>query len=144
MNNLFLAFAIKLTFITGVYGQTSLETQAILQSAFTTNLLHKVFTDEILEETSTLKMYSNNHFSGVTELTYRDTPIEVEMVQNSGTSEVSVDVTEFDVKFGRKAFLEFYYDQKRVRIKLKKVDNSWSVFSTEIKGKGVRLIDVEF
>ena len=144
MKNLFLTIIISFTFLISFGQISSTVTQTILQEAFSANLLKKIFTEEKLEECTPLMLYTNNHFSEKIELAYQNTSIKLETDPVTKNPISIINVTDFNIKNGTKAFLEFYFDQKRIRIKLKKVDNAWSVYSTAIKGAGIRLIDVEF
>ena len=126
--------------------QTNTGEQAILKSALEANLLKKVFASDENGELLPISVVSNNLITSVFKLEINGKPVEIikDLTLENNAGKPVVEIQQFEIKSNRKALLAFVYDEKRVRLKLKKSDGNWLVYSTTVKGPGVFLTDIEF
>lgn len=139
---IFCLFAIlKFTFVFSLSAQSP---QTILENALSSAALERIFDKDEEGKIRPLTLITNNHFRKNIQLQYQGDPITIESDIAPSSDHLYISVNRFEVKSSKRTHLEFYYDDKRVNIKLKNVGGEWMVYSTTVKGKKLFSVDLEF
>lgn len=112
---------------------TSIDIQEIFQEAFFTEELSDVFEKDSDGQLLPLTLVTNQLIAEDLDLKYDGKAINISTAKEYATT--VLELTGVKIK-AKKSILEFKYQNKTIKIRLKKDDNQWRAFSILIKSKG--------
>ena len=117
--------------------QTPTQTEAIIQKSLNLTQLSEMFQKSDSGEFLPLTVVTNGLFSENMNLTYEESPVEI-VRSNAGNNNLNqrvLNFTEMKMK-SRKSVLEFEFDDKKVKVKMKKRAGDWVYSFISVKGGG--------
>ena len=100
--------------------------------------LKEVFAKDEMNKMMPLTIVTNNHFSPFLDIDHNGKKVEIyEKKQEIDLiyDNQFVDVKKFKIR-GNVSILKFKYQNKKVKVKLRKIDGNWKYFSLTIRGGG--------
>lgn len=146
MKNVIIAFfTIALSFsISNIsYGQS--EDLAVIEKSINVKKLKKYLAKDEAGETLPMIIVSNDKFSNNLEIDFEGKKVNVFKHKNDIDliyDQAFIDVKKFKVR-GDVSTLKFNYQDYKVKIKFRKINNEWTYQSFNIKGNGSRYIHVD-
>ena len=146
MKNSIIAFLLISLFISIAnisFGQS--EDLAIIEKSINVEKLKKYLAKDEAGKALPMIIVSNDEFSNNLEIDFNGEKVNVfENLKDSDleNGEAFIDVTKFKVR-GKVSILKFDYQDYKVKVKFKKINDEWTYQSFNIKGNGKRYIHMD-
>ncbi len=146
MKNSIIAFVLMSLLVSisnNSFGQS--EDLAVIEKSINIDKLKKYLAKDEAGEVLPMIMVSNNKFSTNLEIDFEGKKVNIFKNKNDidlNYDQAFIDVKKFKVR-GNKSILIFNYQDYKVKIKFKNINDEWTYQSFNIKGNGTRYIHMD-